>query len=116
MWAQNLGALKNVVLGKFEYLNALLTLFLDASAVEGKANDIKTSLDEDYNDSEYNVYDMDGHDSPPGPGRCYINIIKLPLLKIYYRNNFKILKLYSFKIPFQRKKMKKRYVFTGSPI
>ena len=73
--------LNNVVLGEFDFLNALLTnSILDASAVEGKANDFQTSLDKDYNDSEYSVYDMEGHDSPPGPGRYYIYITKFPLL------------------------------------
>ena len=110
--------LNNVVLGEFDFLNALLTnSILDASAVEGKANDFQTSLDKDYNDSEYSVYDMEGHDSPPGPGRYYIYITKFPLLyQHYYRKNSKISKLYSFKILFQMIKMKKRYVFTGSPI
>ena len=60
--------LKNVVLGEFEYINTSLIQFLDTVGVEGKADDIKSSLDEDYNDTEYNVYDMDGHDHAPDSG------------------------------------------------
>ena len=76
---------RNVVLKKFEYLNTFLILFLDTAAVEGKVNDIQTALDEDYNDNEYNVYDMDGHDDAPGPGLYYIYNIKFPLL---YLNDY----------------------------
>ena len=60
--------IKNVVLRDFEYINTSLILFLDTVAVEGKADDIKSSLDEDYNENEYNVYDMDGHDHAPDSG------------------------------------------------
>ena len=71
---------RNVVLKNFEYLSTFLILFLDTAAVEGKVNDIQTALDEDYNDNEYSVYDMDGHDDAPGPGLYYIYNIKFPLL------------------------------------
>ena len=68
------------MLGEFEYINTSLIQFLDTVGVEGKTDDIKSSLDEDYNDTEYNVYDMDGHDDAPGPGLYYIYNIKFPLL------------------------------------
>ena len=45
-------------------------MLLDTAAVEGKANDIPASL-VDYNDNEYNVYDIDGHDHAPGSGWYY---------------------------------------------
>ena len=63
-----------------QHLNTFLILFLDTAAVEGKVNDIQTALDEDYNDNEYNLYNMDGHDDAPGPGLYYIYNIKFPLL------------------------------------
>ena len=56
------------MLEEFEYINTSLIQFLDTVGVEGKADDIKSSLDEDYNDTEYNVYDMDGHDHAPDSG------------------------------------------------
>ena len=69
-------------------------------AVEGKADDIKSSLDEDYNENEYNVYDMDGHDHAPDSGWYYIYITKFPMLKFITKKNSKVSKLYSFKILF----------------
>ena len=68
------------MLGEFEYINTSLIQFLDTVGVEGKADDIKSSLDEDYNDAEYNVYDMDGHDHAPDSGWYYIYITKFPML------------------------------------
>ena len=71
---QNQGALKETLYSNnlktlnLQHLNTFLILFLDTSAVEGKVNDIQTALDEEYNDNEYSVYDMDGHDHAPGPG------------------------------------------------
>ena len=74
--------LKNVVFGDFEYINTLSFWFSGTVAVEGKADDIKSSLDEDYNENEYNVYDMDGHDHAPDSGWYYIYITKFPMLNL----------------------------------